>query len=166
MRLKIWSFKFHRTKSTRENTKINTLQNFPLYWIYNLLCPHALKLCLQSSPVRLPHAHSVAHHNGMFQLATRCAEAVENVVLSHAVDPLSSRREHTGNKVSTLPLPRTEATHNLECQRNKELKTLKLFSLTINFANHIYLALCSWYYIHNKLFVSGFEKRAHFAQNA
>lgn len=58
-----------------------------------------------------------AYCQGSLQFAGDSTEAVQHKVFSHAVDPLSSRRQRTAHKVSPLSLTRTEASHNLHYER-------------------------------------------------
>ena len=53
----------------------------------------------------------------MLQLAAGGAEAVQDVVLPYAVDPLPPGGQDTRHKVPALTLPRAERANNLEGER-------------------------------------------------
>lgn len=59
----------------------------------------------------------MTHHNGVLQFATGTTEAVEQVVLPHAVYPLSPGGQGTAHKVTALSLTGAEATHYLWKER-------------------------------------------------
>lgn len=50
---------------------------------------------------------------GSLQLASDGAEAVKHKVFSHAVDPLAAGRQSAAHKVTSFPLTRAEAPHDL-----------------------------------------------------
>ena len=55
----------------------------------------------------------LVHVEGPLQLASGCREAVEDEVLSYAVDPLSSWGQSAADEVSPCSLSRGERSHDL-----------------------------------------------------
>ena len=67
--------------------------------------------CQQCLAFKLTSVES--YHDGMLQFATAGTEAVENLVLPEAVEPLPSWRGGAGNEVPALSFARTKAADNL-----------------------------------------------------
>lgn len=53
------------------------------------------------------------YREGSLQFASDGAEAVQHIVLSHAVDPLATRRQRAADKLCPLSHSRTETPHHL-----------------------------------------------------
>ena len=71
----------------------------------------------------------------MLQFPTGRAEAVEQVVLSGAVDPLPTGGQYTRHKVTTLTLTGAECTDNLQQvikTMKQQLRMLRITHLSLN----------------------------------
>ena len=71
----------------------------------------------------------LVHIEGPLQLVSGGGEAVEDKVLTHAVDPLTPWRESATDEVAPCSLSRGERSHNL---------TLGKFEHKIFFLSHLY----------------------------
>ena len=68
-------------------------------------------------PNRVHHTTTPAHLHGVLQVPGGSTEAVECVVLTNRVDPLTARGHHARYKVSSTALARRESTDNLKGRR-------------------------------------------------